>query len=249
MGDELRDPGGSMPRSIIVSILAMMGIYLMLNIGVLGAMPVAARSANSSSVACLVVTPNWGHGAADLVTVLIIITAFGSVFAGPARRVAGALQRRPRPGVLSRLRPAAPSARLPAVALVCMGVVTAAGSLLDLTTVINMLAAVAVIVQSIAQIVALVVLRRRQPDAAPALPAMALYPVPSMLALVGWAYVYVSATPRRDRLSLVWIVAGVIAFLAWARVNRDWPFGAREIREAYLDEQRDPESELAVGIS
>src|SRR5439155_2679601 len=39
MGDELRDPGRVMPRSIIISILGMMAIYLCMNVAVVGALP------------------------------------------------------------------------------------------------------------------------------------------------------------------------------------------------------------------
>jgi amino acid transporter len=38
MGDEVKDPGRVVPRSIIISIVVMMIIYLALNVGVLGAM-------------------------------------------------------------------------------------------------------------------------------------------------------------------------------------------------------------------
>jgi hypothetical protein len=58
-----------------------------------------------------------------------------------------------------------------------------------------------------------------------------------------WIYVFVSATPTSLILSSAWIVAGVVAFLIWARVNRAWPFGPLEIREQYLDEQRAPQTE------
>src|ERR1043165_8550551 len=39
MGGELRDPGRVMPRSILISIVAIMVIYLAMNLGVLGALP------------------------------------------------------------------------------------------------------------------------------------------------------------------------------------------------------------------
>ena len=52
-----------------------------MNIGVLGVLP-WPQVAHSTSVASLAVTHNWGRAAADVVTVLILITAFASVFAG-----------------------------------------------------------------------------------------------------------------------------------------------------------------------
>jgi amino acid transporter len=99
-----------------------------------------------------------------------------------------------------------------------------------------MLTAVFVLVQSIAQIVALVVLRRRQPDL-PRPYRQWLYPVPSVLALLGWLYVYVSADTgqgslpwilRPIQLSLVWLLVGIGTFLVWAKVERTWPFEPNE---------------------
>ncbi|SDU95258.1 Amino acid transporter [Microlunatus sagamiharensis] len=235
MGDELKDPGRSMPRSIVFSILAMMVIYLTLNVGVMGAVP-WRQVAESDSVASLAVTTNWGHTAAAVVTVLIIITAFGSVFAGllgGSRVPYNAARDRVFFPVFARL---APKGGFPYVALAFMGVVTALGSLLDLSTVINMLTTVAVLVQSVAQVVALTVLRRRQPGLRRPYRQW-LYPVPSLIALVGWVYVYFSATTLSILLSLGWIVVGVVAFLVWARVRRSWPFAPVEVHEAYLEAQ------------
>jgi amino acid transporter len=236
MGDELKHPGRTMPRSIIYSIIGIMVIYLALNIGVVGVVP-WQHVAKSSSVASLAVTTSWNHTAADIVTVLIVITAFGSVFAGllgGSRVPYNAARDRVFFGVFAKLHP---TGGFPYVALLVMGVLTAAGSLLNLTTVINMLTTVAVLVQSVAQIFALTVLRRRQPELHRPYKQW-LYPVPSILALAGWLYVYKSATGVSIVLSLIWIVGGVVVFLTWAKINRSWPFAPVHVREAYLEVQR-----------
>jgi amino acid transporter len=48
-----------MPRAIIYSIVGIMGIYLLLNIGVVGVVP-WQQAASSDSVASLAVTTAWG---------------------------------------------------------------------------------------------------------------------------------------------------------------------------------------------
>ena len=58
-----------------------MVVYLAMNIGVLGVVP-WQEAAKSDSVASLVLERTWGKAAADVTTVLILLTAFGSVFAG-----------------------------------------------------------------------------------------------------------------------------------------------------------------------
>ncbi len=235
MGAELRNPGRVMPRSIIISIFVIMIIYLTMNIGVLGVLPWPAV-AHSTSVASLAITHNWGRPAADVITVLILVTAMASVFAGllgGSRVPFHAARDRLFFGVFGRLHP---KYDFPHVSLLVMGVITAIGSFFTLTTVINMLLAVMIWVQAVAQIVALTVLRRRQPGLRRPYRQW-LYPLPSLAALAGWLYVYASATSSAIVLSTVWLAAGVIAFLGWARYHHQWPFGPKEIREVYLAAQ------------
>ncbi len=244
MGGELKNPGRVMPRSIIISIIAIMVIYLAMNIGVVGVLP-WPKVAHSTSVASVAITHNWGSTAADFVTVLILVTAFASVFAGllgGSRVPFHAARDRLFFGVFGRLHP---KYDFPHVSLLVMGLITAAGSFFTLTTVINVLLAVIIWVQAVAQIVALTVLRRRQPGLIRPYKQW-LYPLPSLAALAGWLYVYASATVTALIWSTVWLAAGVIAYLGWARYNHNWPFGPKEIREVFLDEQRAHPEQVAA---
>jgi len=237
MGGELRDPGRVMPRAIVYSIVGMMAIYLCMNIGVLGAMP-WQDIASSKSVGSAVLERTWGRTAAHVFTGLIIVTAFGSVFAGllgGSRVPYNAAKDRLFFPVFGRLHP---RWRFPHVSLLAMAAITAIGSLFTLDDVINMLVAVMVILQSLAQVAALTILRRRQPALRRPY-RMFLYPLPSVVAVIGWIYVYWASGKTAMGLSLAWIVAGTIAFLIWARVERTWPFGPRTIHEEYLTAQRD----------
>ena len=232
MGDELRDPGRTMPRTILISVGAMMVIYLVLNISVLGVAPWQVI-AHSTSVASLVVEHSWGHAAASVMTILIIVTAFASVYAGllgGSRVPYQAAHDKVFLSVFGRLHA---KHGFPHVALLTMGVVMAAGTFFNLTEVISMLLAATIIVQSAAQIVALVVLRKRQPDLTRPYRQW-LYPVPCMVALLGWIYVYVSASAMSLILSGLWIVAGLVVFMVWAKTNKSWPFAPVQVREAYL---------------
>lgn len=236
MGDELRNPGRVMPRSIIYSILAMMVLYLALNVSVVGAVPWQVV-AKSSSVASLVVQRSWGQAVADGITVLVVLTAFASVFTGllgGSRVPFHAAKDRLFFRSFARLHP---RYRFPTVSLLVMGAITMIGSFFTLSAVINMLTAVIIIVQAVAQVVALTVLRRRQPDLIRPYRQW-LYPVPSLVALAGWIYVYHSAGRTAIILSGIWLAAGVVAYLIWARVLRTWPFGPKLVREVYLEQQK-----------
>jgi len=232
MGDELRDPGRTMPGSIIIAVIAMMFIYLILNISVLGVVP-WHDIAESKSVASLVVEHSWGHAAASVMTVLIIVTAFASVYAGLLGGSRVPYQAAHDKVFLSAFGRLHARHGFPHVALLAMGVVTAIGTFFDLSEVINMLLAASVIVQSIAQITALVVLRKRQPGLERPYRQW-LYPVPCVVALLGWVYVYVSASILSLLLSGAWILAGLVVFVVWARLNKAWPFAPVEVREAYI---------------
>lgn len=232
MGDELREPGRTMPGSIITSVIAMMFVYLILNISVLGVAP-WQEIARSKSVASMVVEHSWGHAAASIMTILIIVTAFASVFAGLLGGSRVPFQAAREKVFLSVFGKLHARHGFPHVALLTMGAVTAIGTFFDLTEVINMLLAATIIVQSIAQIAALAVLRKRQPMLYRPYRQW-LYPVPCAVALLGWIYVYVSASTLSLILSGAWIVAGLVVFAIWARINRSWPFAPVEVREAYL---------------
>jgi amino acid transporter len=142
----------------------------------------------------------------------------------------------------------------PTVGLLTMGVITligfVVGQLTSITVLIQLLTAVMVLVQGLAQIAALFVLRRRQPDLRRPY-KMILYPLPALLAALGWVAVYLYADANAPglhpiELSLAWLVVGILAYLGWARSRREWPFGPKRIEERYLTVERaglDPDAE------
>ncbi len=232
LGAEMRDPGRTIPRSIVLSILGIMSLYFLLQIGVLGSIPLDELK-DATSVASTVLEQAWGSGTARVITVLIVVAAIGSVFAGllgGSRVPYEAARDKVFLPVFGRLHP---KLNLPTAGVLTMGAITIIGSLFTLTTIINAAVATLVIIQSLAQVAAIVVLRRRQPNLARPYRQW-LYPVPTIIALLGWVYIYVSASWLSIGLSLGWIAIGVIAFLIYAKAESTWPFGPKEIKEAYV---------------
>jgi amino acid transporter len=257
MGAEIKSPGRVMPRSIIWSIVAIMGIYLLLQIGVLGVVPwhdmLDPNNVASQSVASAVLEKTFGKTTADVVTWLILITAFASVFTGllgGSRVPYDAARDKVFFKSFGKLHP---KHQFPVLGLITMGVVTAAGFLFarhigntathpPLTILITLLTTVMVIIQALAQIAAVTVLRKRQPGLARPY-KMLLYPLPSVVAGIGWLVIYGYADKANPGVhpiewSIGWVVLGVVAYLIWSRVEKVWPFGPKEIREQYLEEQR-----------
>jgi amino acid transporter len=253
LGAEVKNPGRVLPRSIVFAILGVMTIYLLMQIGTLGVINwkdmIDPANPASQSVAAVVLEKAWGKTTADVITVLILITAFTSVFAGllgGSRVPYDAARDKVFFRQFGRLHP---KHRFPVLSLVTMGVITAAAFLISrhlgtsektppLTVLITLLTTTMVIVQSFAQVAAVTVLRRRQPGLHRPY-RMWLYPLPSLVALAGWLTVYVFADKNNPGLhpiewSLAWVALGVLAFLVWARVEHVWPFGPKEIREDFL---------------
>ncbi|WP_410611685.1 APC family permease [Amycolatopsis sp. lyj-109] len=234
LGGEVRTPGRTLPRSIIFSILGIMGLYFLLQVGVLGSIPLDQLK-DAKSVASSVLEQAWGTGTAKAVTVLIVIAAIGSVFAGllgGSRVPFEAARDKVFLPVFGKLHP---KLHLPTAGVLTMGAITILGSLFTLTTVINAAVATLVIIQSLAQVAAIFVLRFRQPNLRRPYRQW-LFPMPTAVALVGWVYIYLSADWLSIGLSLGWIAIGGLAYLVYAKAENTWPFGPKEINEAFATE-------------
>src|SRR6266496_5267947 len=86
IGDEVREPGRVIPRSILISTVAVALIYVAVNLSVIGVVPwrefVPAQERPASSfVVSIFMQRIYGHKVAAWFTLLILWTAFSSVFA------------------------------------------------------------------------------------------------------------------------------------------------------------------------
>jgi amino acid transporter len=243
LGDEVDRPGYVMPRSIILSIMGVGIIYLTMNVLIIGVVPwkVAAKSTNIGTV---FMQHAWGRPGAVIITVLIIFTAFASVYTGllgasrlPYNAAKDGLFFKPFAHLHPRLD-------FPEVSLLAMGVVTAIACFFSLSTIISALIAVSVVVQFLGQIGALTILRAKQPELKRPYKQW-LYPIPSIIAFAGWTYIFFSSGWSAIRLAIVWMALGVVAFLIWAYAEKVWPFGPLQIREVFVERQHEEEVQAA----
>jgi amino acid transporter len=164
-----------------------------------------------------------GEGAAALVTVLLIWSCFGSVFAGLlgySRIPYGAARCGHFFRAFARLHPVR---QMPHFSLLLVGGLTLFWTFFDLQSVINALITTRILEQFVAQIVGLMLWRRWAPER-PRPYRMWLYPLPCLLALAGWLYVYASAELPFVVLGLATLLTGVMVFLMWSRLAGHWPF-------------------------
>ncbi len=231
IGDEVIDPARTLPRSIVISILLVAALYVVMQIGVLGAIPwqsVVPRADGSlppagAHVASAVVENVLGGGAAAGVTVLILVTAFASVYGNllgfsrvPYAAALDGVFLTPFAHVHARLR-------FPDVSLLAIGLLALPACLFPLDQVINALTTSIVLIQAIAQIAALFAMRRRG-VVAPY--RMWLFPLPALIALAGWLYIFYAAGFSAIVYGLASLAAGAAVFLVRAARVREWPFAA-----------------------
>ncbi len=222
IGDEVRDPARVIPRSILYAILGCFVGYLAVHLSLIGVVP-WRETLGSQFVISQLMERLQGRGAAVVVTLMILWTAFGSVFAlllGYSRiPYAAALQ-----GgffrVFARLHP---TGDFPYVSLYVLGAIAIAASFFRLDQVVTALITTRVLIQFLGQVVAVPLLRRRLPESARPY-RMWLYPVPAVVAFLGWTYIFLTSGWGYIGMGLVTLLAGIAVFLAWARLTRMWPF-------------------------
>ncbi|HEY5425890.1 MAG TPA: amino acid permease [Candidatus Tumulicola sp.] len=230
LGDEVVRPQRTIPLAILLSIVIVAILYVLLQVGVLGVVPWHSLlgphgqpTAQAQYVGSFIVEKTWGRWAAVGVTLLVLVTAFASVYGnllGFSRIPFAAARDGAFLPAFAKLHP---RKDIPHVALFAVGGLSLIASLFTLDQVIAFLTAGIVLVQAIAQIAALGLLRARAPAAPFRMP---LYPLPALVALVGWtlAFVYTGATAIA--LGVGWLLAGTVVFLFLARARAWWPFAA-----------------------
>jgi len=228
IGDEVRDPGRVIPRSILISTIAVALIYVAINLSVIGVVPwrdfvPAASHPESNFIVSTFMERIFGPKVATWFTLLILWTAFASVFAlllGYSRIPYAAAKDGYFFKPFAKLHP---TGQFPHVSLVVLGVIAIACSFLSLGAVIDALLVTRILVQFIGQIGAVVLLRRRRPDL-PRPYRIWLYPVPLFVALVGWVFVFATTAPPILLFGLGLMAMGVAGFGLWSWRAGTWPF-------------------------
>ena len=228
IGDEVRDPTRTIPRSIILCVLLVAIGYLAIETIIIGVMP-WQEAMRSSFVVSDFMQRLYGRPTAIIFTILILWTAFAAAFAvllGYSRIPYAAA----RDGYF--FKPFArvhPTRRIPHVSLLVLGAVTIATAFFDLDIIISVLMTSRILVQFVAQIFALPLMRRRlTADQRPY--RMWLYPAPAVVALIGWIAIFGLSGKVYILGALLTMITGTVAFLARARVTRTWPFAMQNAK-------------------
>ncbi len=228
IGDEVKNPGVVIPRSIIISLLAVALIYFAINLSIIGVVPWREfvpyeTHPGADFVVSTFMEKIYGSRVATAFTAMILWTAFGSVFAlllGYSRIPYAAAQDGYFFKVFGRLHP---KKNFPYVSLIVIGIISIACSFVSLGVVIDALITTRILIQFIGQILAVALLRKRNPEL-PRPYRIWLYPVPSVIALIGWVFIFATSDLYIILFGLGTLGLGVAFFFIWSWRSRRWPF-------------------------
>jgi amino acid transporter len=228
IGEEVREPGRNIPRSIIISVIAVAMIYFAVNLSIIGIVPwrefvPAEQHENANYVVSIFMEKIYGSRVATIFTAMVLWTAFGSVFAlllGYSRIPYAAAKDGYFFKVFSRLHP---TKNFPHISLIVIGVISIVCSFFSLGLVIDALITTRILIQFIGQIFAVMLLRKHQPDM-PRPYKIWFYPLPNFIALVGWIFIFATTDVKVIAFGLGSLALGVIVFLVWSWQNKKWPF-------------------------
>lgn len=188
LGGEIKNPQVNIPRSIFISIFGIAILYLLMNISVMSVINWQEAAKMDKYLVSNFMERLYGHNAAVVVTILILCVAMSSLFAvvlGYSRVPYAAAVDGNFFKVFGKLHP---TRQFPYISLLFLcGLGFLFSLLFKLTEVITAILAMRIVVQFMAQSIAVVLLRKK--FGLGDLPfKMWLYPVPVIVSLLLWGF-------------------------------------------------------------
>lgn len=214
---EVRNPERVIPRAIILSVIAVAITHSLMTMSIIGVVP-WREAMQSKYIAAELMERIYGTWGGTAITLMILWTAMASVFA-----LMLGYSRIPYAAALDGLffKPFAklhPTGKFPHISLLTVGGLSILASMFPLDTVIAALMTARILAQFIGQIIAVHFLRTHRPDIERPF-KMWLYPLPSVIALLGWSYIFATSGWQFILYGLLSLLAGVAAFAVWQRVT------------------------------
>jgi amino acid transporter len=214
LGDEVADASRTIPRSILISVGVIAVVYLVMNVSILGVLP-WREVVKSKHVASDLMLHLHGPSAARVVTMMIVWTALASTFAallGYSRVPYAAAKSGHFFRVLAKTHP---TGEFPHRSLLLIGVLAMIACLADLATVISALLTSRILIQFVGQIVTVFYLRTNPALSSRLKFRMVLFPLPALIALAGWLYVFGSSDLRTLAYGMGSMILGLAVFTVW----------------------------------
>jgi len=218
LGDEIRSPERTVPRAIVLSIAVVVVLYVAMSTVMLAVVPwqeaERTRTIASLFIARTFADPASGRIAAKAMTALILFITAASLYAvvlGYSRIPFAAARDGEFFEAFARVHP---TKHFPHVSLLTIGAVTLPFCFFTLGQLVSWLLQVQILLQFVWQCAAVILLRRYRPDVAKPF-RMWLYPLPALVSLAMWLYIFVTASPAGIAFSFAFLAAAVGAFLVF----------------------------------
>jgi amino acid transporter len=218
LGGEIIKPEKNIPKSIFISVLGIAVLYLTMNVSIASVIP-WQEAQKYDFVVSIFFEKIYGITAARMATALVLWIAFASLFA-----VLLGYSRVPYAAALDGnfFKPFArlhPTRDFPYISLLFIGGLGIVFALsFSLKGVISAILAMRILIQFIAQSVGVVLLRKRRGEEA--LPfKMWLYPVPVIISILVWSFVFVS-TGWYAWWGFLMALAGTLIYLIKSKLER-----------------------------
>jgi amino acid transporter len=222
LGGEIKNPSRNIPLSMILSVLGIAALYISMNMSVVSVIP-WQEAAKSEFVVSTYFETLYGHNAAIVATVLILWVAFASLFAvmlGYSRVPYAAAKEGEFFKVFAKVHP---TRHFPHIALLGLGITAFVFSLMfKLSQVITAILAMRIVIQFIGQAVGLIILRKKNKTVLPF--KMPLYPLPIILAILIWGFIFISTGKEFMLSGGIVIISGTIVYLIKSKKSKQWPF-------------------------
>ncbi len=229
LGAEIKNPGKNIPRSMFISVIGIAILYIAMNMSVSSVISWQEikhwqDAGINSFVVSTFIERLYGFTAANTITVMILWVAMASLFAvmlGYSRVPYAAAIDGTFFKIFGKLHP---TRNFPYVSLLVLAAFAFVFSMLfRMSDVISGILAMRIMVQFIGQAVGVVILRKR--NGSDHLPyKMPLYPLPVILAIAMWLFVFYSTGFAVIKSFLVVIGSGILVYFMYAKLQYQWPF-------------------------
>ena len=254
LGGEIKNPGKNIPRSMFISVIGIAILYMAMNVSVssviswqevkgweelkalqlLKGLPVTDKG---NYIVSTFVERLYGENAAKFATVMILWVALASLFAvmlGYSRvpyaaAVDGAFFK-----IFAKLHP---TKNFPYVSLLILAGFAFVFSLLfKMKHVIDGILAMRIMVQFVGQAIGVVLLRKR--NGTKNLPyKMPLYPLPVILAIAMWLFIFYATGLTIIISFLVVFGSGVVVYFIYAKLQGKWPYASKDVEDTKTAEE------------
>lgn len=232
LGEEVVDPTRTIPRAMLISIVSVAVLYIAMNVSMVGVVSHASFINAAEHTQANHIFPDaasmiYGPAAGRLIAILIMWTAFASVFAllaGYSRIPFAAARDGNFFQVFERVHP---TGGFPRYSVLFLGAVACLCCIFQIGDLVKALVVLRILLLFLVQAVGAVIWRIMNPEQ-PRPFRMWLYPLPVVITISGFALVLLDkAKAGLLERGLLFAAIGLALYLLRAALRKEWPFAHR----------------------